>query len=403
MSHPPLPPDELHLLYILLDSNLPTGGFVSSSGLESYVKHGFLGLPSNPSPYAEASTLNTTPFTAVRGTKDVIRGVTDFAEAEVGHYANTTGCFVKEAWEIMDRTLRNLSNTSDEMDVEKVLQEITALDVYHESTLLSHVARRASKAQGVAMLTLFGRGLTRPVGFELDLGTDINCAEHEDGRQKDKSSLDQEKEKRSMAIIDGYKRLVRKGAVPGHLAVCWGVITASLGLALGKSSSPSFVPFGDSTPVLIHGRTLAASVPVPSCAFTPLDRSPDEHHRTLRLFSNAPTSIQEDHRARSRFTQQRVKYDWPVHTTRRCQSAGEESGILGLDERSRSGTSDDLAFGGTIDGTTRYAAFTDIQFIDKSTKQDRVRLYTYSIDHRRRHVTVYVFEHVRGRQSKRLR
>jgi urease accessory protein len=205
-------PEELHLLYILLDSNLPTGGFVSSSGLESYVKHGFLGHPSY-SAFAFASDPNkeTKEFSAVKGTKDIIRGVTDFAEAEVGHYANTTGCFVRDSW------------------LRTILGKIEELDGYHESTLLSHVARRASKAQGVAMLTLFGRGLTRPVGFE---------AEYQD---KEQGQVEDEgvKEKKSKDLIDAYKLLVRKGSVPGHLAICWGIITAALGLALGTYSQES--------------------------------------------------------------------------------------------------------------------------------------------------------------------
>src|ERR1700742_4172566 len=32
---------EEYLLLLLADSNLPTGSFVASSGLESYIKHGF--------------------------------------------------------------------------------------------------------------------------------------------------------------------------------------------------------------------------------------------------------------------------------------------------------------------------------------------------------------------------
>jgi urease accessory protein len=90
--------------------------------------------------------------------------------------------------------------------------------------MLSHVARRASKAQGVAMLTLFARGLSRPVGFD-DLGD---------------NSSDKAEE-----IIGAYKKLVRKGAVPGHLAICWGVITASLGLASGKLSAQKYSSYTD--------------------------------------------------------------------------------------------------------------------------------------------------------------
>lgn len=215
MDHSTLSPDELHLLCILLDSNLPTGGFVSSSGLEAYVKHGFLGIASTASPYV---VQGQDAFTAVKGVKDVIKGVTDFAQAEVEHYASTTGCFVKDAWTVVTRSIRSEYEIDSRpevgsRDIEEVLAQITRLDEYHESAMLSHVARRASKAQGVAMLTLFARGLSRPVGFE----------DHGDRTSE-----------RAGEIIDAYKKLVRKGSVPGHLAICWGVITASLGLASGE-------------------------------------------------------------------------------------------------------------------------------------------------------------------------
>lgn len=75
------------------------------------------------------------------------------------------------------------------------------------------------------MLTLFGRGLTRPVGFE---------PEHQD-EVEDEGAM----ETKSKDLIDAFKLLVRKGSVPGHLAICWGIITAALGLALGTSSQES--------------------------------------------------------------------------------------------------------------------------------------------------------------------
>jgi urease accessory protein len=234
-----IPPDELHLLYILLDSNLPTGGFVSSSGLESYVKHGFLGLPTFSSSTGSDGSDGKKGFTAVKGIKDVIRGVTDFAEAEVGQYAQTTGCFVKDSWRVVNLFL-SLPEQDQDLRVQGVLEKIEKLDEYHEATLLSHVARRASKAQGIAMLTLYGRGLSRPVGFELELERDDSNGdglehpgEGDEDRQEDERL--QIREEKAKKVIDAYKLLVRKGSVPGHLAVCWGVITAALGLALGMS------------------------------------------------------------------------------------------------------------------------------------------------------------------------
>lgn len=259
MDHSTLSPDELHLLYILLDSNLPTGGFVSSSGLESYVKHGFLGLPSSSSPYNIDIGGDQQGFTAVKGVKDVIKGVTEFAKAEVGHYGQTTGCFVKDSHIACSHFLNSVVEVDNDDDqelppsesthngkeertnvneidsFEHLMETIINLDTYHESTLLSHVARRASKSQGVAMLTLFTRGLSRPVGYDPDHDDGVREGEAESEVTKREVRSKLQREERSAMIVDTYKRSVRKGVSPGHLAVCWGVITATLGLSVGMT------------------------------------------------------------------------------------------------------------------------------------------------------------------------
>lgn len=243
-NYPPLSPTELHLLYVLLDSNLPTGGFVSSSGLESYAKHGFLSIPSNPDPYRTRKgdeTSHAHARKAPRGIQEVTAGMVGFAEAEVGQYASTTGCFVRSAWEVVDAALgsggsnrtqaedttMNLHQGAD--NLVSVLEVLQAIDDHHEATLLSHVARRASKAQGVAMLTLYTRGLSRPARYETYVNGDRG---HPEGIGLDADRARQ-REEQAKAIIDGYKRLVRRGEAPGHLASCWGMVTAALGINPG--------------------------------------------------------------------------------------------------------------------------------------------------------------------------
>ncbi len=78
------------------------------------------------------------------------------------------------------------------------------------------------------MLTLYGRGLSRPPGF-------ANEEEYQsvDGFEPI-GKVVMEREDRAKTVIDEYKRLVRKGLVPGHLAVCWGVMTAAMGLSRGE-------------------------------------------------------------------------------------------------------------------------------------------------------------------------
>lgn len=224
-------PLELHVLYILLDSNLPTGGFVSSSGLESFAKHAFL-TPS-PSYHVATSTVAAQQATGparqpTLGPTAVSKAMTLFGQAEVENYARSTGPFVISAWEAVSSRkaastdANSLSTASSRRD--GLLARLLALDERHEACLLSHVSRRSSKAQGVALLTLFSRGLSQPPGFATSTDSSFN----NDDEDTDSVAPNE--------IIDEYKRLIRKGTAPGHLAICWGIMTAALGLPLGTAS-----------------------------------------------------------------------------------------------------------------------------------------------------------------------
>lgn len=272
-NDPALSSKEIHLLYVLLDSNLPTGGFVSSSGLESFAKHGFLSVPSSPDPYDTAQSrhdagASTVPQRGTRNVQEITKGVVGFAEAEVKHYASTTSCFVKEAWDVVNAALqapcssspksmqedvcarcemkskRQLGAAQDDIpafNMRAILAHLRALDENHEASLLSHVARRASRSQGVAMLTLYGRGLSAPVGFDIYAEEPTMT---EDSSQSARRQEQEQSDKRAKEIIDGYKLLIRKGEAPGHLAVCWGIITSALGLNYGEPLSRRMVGKG---------------------------------------------------------------------------------------------------------------------------------------------------------------
>jgi urease accessory protein len=137
--------------------------------------------------------------------------------------------------------------------VAAALEQILALDQHHEACLLSHVSRRSSKAQGVAMLTLFSRGLSRPFDtaapFNPSRSLDATRADVPNGTTPttldtgpdgDDEETRQTRENMAREIIDGYKRLVRKGTAPGHLAVCWGAMSSALGLSQGETAPPGF-------------------------------------------------------------------------------------------------------------------------------------------------------------------
>jgi len=83
---------------------------------------------------------------------------------------------------------------------------------------LNHVARRASMSQGVALLTLYSKGFSRPPSLSAFSGAESHAHE---GRMR--------------KLLDQLKLRVRREEVFGHLPICWGVLTAALGLTLERS------------------------------------------------------------------------------------------------------------------------------------------------------------------------
>ncbi|TIB93553.1 hypothetical protein E3Q19_01045 [Wallemia mellicola] len=154
-----------YLKLLLSDSNLPTGGFVASSGLESFVGHGYLSE-----------------------TKLV-----DFLAFSSENTSRTTLPFIKAVYAILEL----------ETSIDEKIDRLIRLDRIHEAQMLNNVNKRASKAQGIAMLTLYTKSF----------GND--------------------------ALIGRFKLLTRKAQTEGHLAICWALMTATLGLPLYDSQQLS--------------------------------------------------------------------------------------------------------------------------------------------------------------------
>src|SRR5262245_11045328 len=173
---------EDYLILLLSDSNLPTGSFVASSGFESYIKHGFV---------SPDSTLN-------------------FTRDSLTSYASTALPFVSDTHLIVENFI-----TQDGDLLERTLSDIQLLDEYYETMTLNHVARRASKSQGVALLTLYLKGFSTP---------NVLCS-HMSSRSM--------RESRLSTLVNEYKLRVRGEESHGHLPICWGVLTAAIGLTLG--------------------------------------------------------------------------------------------------------------------------------------------------------------------------
>lgn len=184
--------DETYVLLILADSNLPTGSFVASSGFESYGTHGFLSLASTAS--------------ASKG-KTVTAGTIAFIQDSLHTYARSALPFVSDAHRVVDAF-----KGKPETDHGATIQKLLELDELYETMTLNHVAKRASKAQGVALLTLYSKGFARG-----------------------SSDLDDEEDHLSKSLtilIDRLKLMIRGEETHGHLPVCWGVLTSALGISL---------------------------------------------------------------------------------------------------------------------------------------------------------------------------
>lgn len=193
--------DETYLLLLLSDSNLPTGAFVASSGLESYIKHGF----GADSPNGKAIA---------------------FLQDSIGSYARSALPFVSDAHRVIsDFCSRLIAREGDDASgsdraKEETITKLRCIDELYECMTLNHVTRRASKSQGVALLTLYSKGFSRPssLPFLPSPNADSNLVPHIN------------------TLIDHFKLLVRRGDVHGHLPTCWGILTGALGLTLGMFS-----------------------------------------------------------------------------------------------------------------------------------------------------------------------
>jgi urease accessory protein len=148
--------DEDHLLLLLSDSALPIGSFAFSSGLESFIHH----LPAGPL------------------SQDVL---THFLGESLRSLAHTTLPFV------------NAAQTRPESAVD--------LDDQFDATITCPVARRASIAQGKALVTIWERAFL-----------------------EDKT------------IAETYRSSV-KGGKGGHFGVAWGVVCSHCDISRGTSFS----------------------------------------------------------------------------------------------------------------------------------------------------------------------
>ena len=147
---------------------------------------------------------------------DKLECIVDFVRDSINSYARSALPFVSDAHILVHE---NVVAATDSIGIAESLSDLHMLDDLYETMTLNHVSRRASKTQGVALLSLYSKGFTKPPVLR----------GHDDATNDGTN----DKDSRIRTFIDKLKLAVRREETHGHLPICWGVLTAALGLSLG--------------------------------------------------------------------------------------------------------------------------------------------------------------------------
>ncbi|EER28975.1 hypothetical protein CPC735_036810 [Coccidioides posadasii C735 delta SOWgp] len=181
-----------HSLFLLSDSALPLGSFAYSSGLESYILH------NKPLP----------PNTSLLGS------FYDFLRLSISSIASTTLPYVLKSHRYPDH-LETLDNDLD-------------------ASTPCCVARRASVAQGMALLVVWERSFKASYGaasFTNNAGGETTRDRPSAHAQLASAALHSFSELLKQPSADGDEDLLN-GHPNGHLGPLWGVVCAAMGVNL---------------------------------------------------------------------------------------------------------------------------------------------------------------------------
>ncbi|GAA5841614.1 hypothetical protein JCM11251_004232 [Rhodosporidiobolus azoricus] len=213
---------EAFLLALLSDSNLPTGGFVASSGLEAWIQHGYLSLAAPPLPSASDTTAASNSSSAADQSAPLLA----FVSNSLHSYAKVNAPLLRAAhaavWSLSHPSPAPSSSASPSSSVESALSAILATDQLCESLTLNHVARRASVTQGAAFLALYERAFAPPSGAG-------------EGQEKVREVVKRLREQVRRTAAGREEGEAGEGRAYGHMTVSYAVLTAAVGLRIGAA------------------------------------------------------------------------------------------------------------------------------------------------------------------------
>ncbi|KAI8803677.1 hypothetical protein BJ742DRAFT_742692 [Cladochytrium replicatum] len=168
-------------IWMIADSALPTGGFVSSNGLEA------------------ASQANH------------VHDLPEYIRNAMHNAALSQLPFVEAAYLSLD--------ISDSTSADTIVRRLVRIDRAFDSTLSNHVAKRTSKAQGTALLLVLQRS------FPLHQWEDGNVGP---SSQKEITTIWSE-------AVSKFKKMCRANLSPGHISIAFGILCRCLGVTAEKA------------------------------------------------------------------------------------------------------------------------------------------------------------------------
>lgn len=153
-----------HFLFLLSDSALPLGSFAFSSGLESFLAHDKADAAASAAA-SLAAAANALP----KGMKSGPEAFAAFLPLSVSSYAYTSLPFVLAAHDAASTVAAASSSSSESFlsAVETFTSALALLDDTFDATIICTVGRRASVAQGRALLSVWERAFSPSLSSSL--------------------------------------------------------------------------------------------------------------------------------------------------------------------------------------------------------------------------------------------